>query len=195
MVLFQVLVGLPSWCCCASRLLGLVVFLLFLLGHLSQVWSSLLTGRCWSFTLDSSSLAWLRGEPSTVFLLLCLPSGCGHPLGLLVSFVTIDRQRRLPLEGFFLCVVASHFVVLSWFPYVLCQFVMAPRGWWQRFSLAYHCSSRYPSSPGFARGLGCATHMVVCTLAVGPRVSYASWLSFALHQALGLLVPVATLLH
>ena len=41
---------------------------------------------------------WLRVEGSTVFLLLCLPSGCGHPLGSLVSFVTIDRQRRLPLE-------------------------------------------------------------------------------------------------
>ena len=37
--------------------------------------------------------------------------------------------------------------------------------------------------------------MVVRTLAVGPRVSYASWLSFALHQALGLLVPVASFLH
>ena len=96
----------------------------------SSCWvTSLRSGRCSSFTLDSSSLAWLRGEPSTVFLLLCLPSGCGHPLGSLVSFVTIDRQRRLPLEGFFLCVVASHFVVLSWFPYVLCQFVMAPRVW------------------------------------------------------------------
>ena len=34
--------------------------------------------------------------------------------------------------------------------------------------------------------------MVVRTLAVGPWVSYASWLSLALHQALGLLVPVAT---
>ena len=38
------------------------------------------------------------GEASTVFLLLGLPSGCGHPLGSLVSFVTIDRQRRCPLE-------------------------------------------------------------------------------------------------
>ena len=36
-VLCQVLVGLPSWCCYASGLLGPVVFLLFLLGHLSQV--------------------------------------------------------------------------------------------------------------------------------------------------------------
>ena len=33
-------------------------------------------------------------------LLLSLPSGCGHPLGSLVSFVTIDRQRRFPLEKF-----------------------------------------------------------------------------------------------
>ena len=62
--------------------------------------SDLLTGRCCSFTLGSSSLAWLEGEPSTVFLLLCLPSGCGHPLGSLVSSVTIDRRRRFPLEEF-----------------------------------------------------------------------------------------------
>ena len=67
--------------------------------------SSLLMGRCWSFTLASSSLAWLSGEPSTVFFLLCLPSGCGHPFGSLVSFVTFDRNRRWPLEwGFFFCV-------------------------------------------------------------------------------------------
>ena len=38
-----------------------------------------------------------------MFLLLCLPSGCGHPLGSLVSFVTLDRKRRWPLEGFFFC--------------------------------------------------------------------------------------------
>ena len=60
--------------------------------------SSLLMGRCWSFTLASASLAGLRGEPSTMFLLLCLPSGCGHPFGSLVSFVTFDRNRRWPLE-------------------------------------------------------------------------------------------------
>ena len=41
---------------------------------------------------------WLVGEASTVFLLLCLPSGCGHPLGSIMSFVTIDCQRRFPLE-------------------------------------------------------------------------------------------------
>ena len=38
---------------------------------------------------------------------------------------------------------------------------MAPSGLCQLFSLACHCSSQYPSSPGFlccfARGLGCAT--------------------------------------
>ena len=38
---------------------------------------------------------------------------------------------------------------------------MAPSGWCQCFSLACHCSSQYPSSPGFlccfARGLGYAT--------------------------------------
>ena len=54
-----------------------------------------------------------EGEPSTLFLLLCLPSGCGHPLGSLVSFVTFDRQRRFPLEGFFFWVVASHLGVVS----------------------------------------------------------------------------------
>ena len=33
-----------------------------------------------------------------MFLLLCLPSGCGHPFGSIVSFVTIDCERRFPLE-------------------------------------------------------------------------------------------------
>ena len=75
--------------------------------------SDLLQGRCCSFNLGSSSLAWLCGDPSTLFLLLCLPSGCGHPFGPLVSFVTIARQRRFPLEGFFFWVVASHFGVVS----------------------------------------------------------------------------------
>ena len=40
-----------------------------------------------------------------------------------------------------------------------------------------------------------ALPMVVCTLTVGPGVSYASCLPFALHRALGLLVPMASLLH
>ena len=33
-----------------------------------------------------------------MFLLLCLPSGCGRPFGSMVSFVAIDRERRFPLE-------------------------------------------------------------------------------------------------
>ena len=37
LVLCQVLVGLPSWRCCASGLLGPVVLLIFMLDHLSQV--------------------------------------------------------------------------------------------------------------------------------------------------------------
>ena len=37
--------------------------------------------------------------------------------------------------------------------------------------------------------------MVVRTLAVGPGVSYASCLPFALHRALGILVPVTSLLY
>ena len=48
LVLCQVLVGLPSWRCCASGLLGPVVFLVFMLGHLSQVWSVFfLSPRSW----------------------------------------------------------------------------------------------------------------------------------------------------
>ena len=37
LVLCQVLFGLPSWSCCASGLLGPVVFLVCMLGHLSLV--------------------------------------------------------------------------------------------------------------------------------------------------------------
>ena len=37
LVLCRVLVGLPSWSCCASGLLGPVVFLVCILGHLSLV--------------------------------------------------------------------------------------------------------------------------------------------------------------
>ena len=48
-----------------------------------------------------------------MFLLLCLPSGCGHPLGSSVSFVTFDRKRRWPLEGFFFCVEDSRVGVRS----------------------------------------------------------------------------------
>ena len=64
-----------------------------------------------------------------MLLLLCLPSGCGHPLGSIVSFVTIDRERRFPLEVVFFYVVASHLGVVSSFSYVLCRFVVAPSDW------------------------------------------------------------------
>ena len=37
LVLCRVLVGLPSWSCCASGLLGPVVFLVCMVGHLSLV--------------------------------------------------------------------------------------------------------------------------------------------------------------
>ena len=37
LVLCQALVGLPAWHCCASGLLGPVMFLVFMLGLLSQV--------------------------------------------------------------------------------------------------------------------------------------------------------------
>ena len=40
-----------------------------------------------------------------------------------------------------------------------------------------------------------ALPMVMRALTIGPGVSYASCLRFALHRALGLLVPVASLLH
>ena len=40
---------------------------------------------------------WLVWEASTVFLLLCIPSGCGHPLGQFCLFGTLDRERRFTL--------------------------------------------------------------------------------------------------
>ena len=79
---------------------------------------------------------------------------------------------------FFLCVGTSRVGVRSYFPCVLGHLVIAPKGWCQRFSLACHCSSQYPSSPGFlcgfARGLGCAT--LLCL-----------WLCAHLRRAWGLL--------
>ena len=82
-----------------------------------------------------------------MFLLLCLPSGCGHPFGSLVSFVTFDRKRRWPLEGFFLSLRPRSVPIFSWLPLRLRQ------------------------RPGVCY---VALPMVVRTLAVGPGVSYAS---------------------
>ena len=119
------------------------------------------SGRCCSFNLGSSSLAWLSGETSTVFLLLCLPSGCGHPLGSLVSFVTIDRQQRFPLEVFFLLGGSLPFrcgVVVS-----LCPLLVYHAYYWLLTALFPSLSLclPVPSSPGFlccfAGCPGCAT--------------------------------------
>ena len=66
-----------------------------------------------------------------MFLLLCLPLGCGHPFGSIVSFVTIDRERRFPLEVVS-CTMSppiSGGGGVSSFSYVLCRFVGAPSGW------------------------------------------------------------------
>ena len=52
--------------------------------------SSLLTGRSCSLDLGSSSLDLVGGGGFQR-----VPSGCGHPLGSIVSFVTIDRERRI----------------------------------------------------------------------------------------------------
>ena len=97
LVLYQVLVGLPSWCCCASRLLG----------HPSQVGSVLILHPGFLFSGLVERGAFHRvPSPLSSF-------GMWSPFGVICVFVTIDRQRRLPLEGLFFCVVASHLVVLS----------------------------------------------------------------------------------
>ena len=60
--------------------------------------SCLLTGRYCSFHLDSSSLNLVEAGGFHRVPSRLSSSGFGHPLGSLVSFVTIDRQRRFPLE-------------------------------------------------------------------------------------------------
>ena len=113
-----------------------------------------------------------------MFLLLCLPSGCGHPLGSLVSFVTTDRQRRFPLEGFFLLGGSLPFrngVVVSLRPLSVCHGSL-----WLVPALFPSLSLSLPV-PIFSWLLlllrqvlwvCCLTFpMVVRTLAVGPGVS------------------------
>ena len=39
----------------------------------------------------------LLGTGALPPLLLCIPSGCGHPLGQVCLFVTLDRIRRISL--------------------------------------------------------------------------------------------------
>ena len=115
-----------------------------------------------------------------MFLLLCLPSACGHPLGSLVSFVTIDRQRRFPLEEFLLCgsLPFRCGVVVSLRPLSVCHGSL-----WLVTAL-FPSLSLYLPVPIFSwlhlllsQGpwVCClALPMVVRTLAVGPGVSYVS---------------------
>ena len=58
-----------------------------------------------------------------MFLLLCLPSGCGHPLGSLVSFVTMIANEGFHWRSFLLggslpfrsgVVVSLRPICLSW---------------------------------------------------------------------------------
>ena len=140
--------------------------------------TTLLQGRGYSFTLGSSSLTWLCGVPSALFILLCLPSGCGHPFGSLVSFVTIDRQRRFPLEGFFVWVVASHFGVVSSFslrPLSVCHGSrwLVP-AFFPSLSLSFPVCAHFQLAGIF-----------FCLLTALPPY----------FRALGLLVPVASFLH
>ena len=50
-------------------------------------------GSC-AFALGSSSLGLVCVGGFKRWLLLCIPSGCGHPLGQQCLFVTLDRERR-----------------------------------------------------------------------------------------------------
>ena len=106
----QVCVLPPSAIVTLLSLLWVGLPLALVRGHCLRLtlWASACVGPpgCPTFSLVGTAPSswvpllwtWLIGEASSVFLLLCLPSGCGHPLGSLVSFVTFDRQRRFPLE-------------------------------------------------------------------------------------------------
>ena len=136
-----------------------------------------------------------------MFLLLCLPLGCGHPLGSLVSLSLLIANEGFYWRSFLLggSLPFRSGVVVSLCPLSVCHgslwLVTAP----------FPSLSLYLPVPIFywlhlmLRRVPCvcclALPMVVRPLTVGPGVSYASCLPFALHRALGLLVPVASLLH
>ena len=66
--------------------------------------------------------AW-RGSLPPFSFSSCLPSGCGHPLGSLVSSFTIDHQRRFPWVEFFLwcgSLLFSSEVIVSLRPLSMC---------------------------------------------------------------------------
>ena len=186
MVPYRVLVGWPSWCGCASRLLG----------HLSQVGSVLILHPGFLF----SGLV-VRGAfhrvPSPLFSF-----GMWSPFGVVSVFCHYRSPTKFAIGGVFLLCGSLPFssaVVVSLRPLSLCL------GSWWLVTALFPSLSLFLPVPFFSwlrlllrQGpwvCYLALPMVVRALAVGPGVSYASWLSFALHRALGLLVPVATLLH
>ena len=62
------------------------------IGSAPSRWVPLLRSRCvWG--LQPFAQIWGALPP----LLLCIPSGCGHPLGQVYLFVTLDRERRITL--------------------------------------------------------------------------------------------------
>ena len=97
LVFCQGLVGLPLWGCDASRCLSPPVFMVFAMGSLvsgravfflsprsSRSLSLLLVGLVPGLSVGSpaSGWRWVLGMRSSWWLsLLCIPSGCGHPLG------------------------------------------------------------------------------------------------------------------
>ena len=124
-------------------------------------------------------------------LLICIPLGCGHPLGQQCLFVTFDRERRftilvvpfrfcLPILGAGRGIPPSPFGLspllvaggraLAWLVAELCR--------WAVFSWP-HLLLRYGPS-----GCWLAVSVVVCPLFVGRTVSWLSCLSFALQLAL-----------
>ena len=140
--------------------------------------------------------------PGCVGILPPCSFGMWSPFRVIVSFVTIDRQRRFPLEGFFLLGGSLPFrsgVVVSLRPLSVCHGSL-----WLVTALFTYLSLSLPVPifPGFcccfARCLGCAAllSLWLCAhLRLGQGFSYASCLPFALLWALGILVPVASLLH
>ena len=61
-------------------------------GLAPSCWVPLLRARCvWGLQ------PFARNGGALPPLLLCIPSGCGHPLGQKCLFITLDRERRITL--------------------------------------------------------------------------------------------------
>ena len=140
----------------------------------------------------------LLGTGALPPLLLCIPSGCGHPLGQVCLFVTLDRKRRITLVivPFRCChpFLGSSWVKLS-YSYVILRIVGTSCGWWLLSCLACRCSLTVgclllASSAAAVDLLSCGCAPTVC-LATG---SLPSFLSFALQLPLDVQVTVGSLL-